>query len=102
MWTGRSCPLLHLLTSESAPCLALPDPQAAAAEAEDQLDLMFNALGRAADEAQRQLAACGHLRAELARRQAGVQAAQARLEATRVRQALEGQQLGSLQQKVGV
>ena len=74
--------------------------QAAAAEAEDALDLVSNAAGRAADEAQAAAASCGHLRAELARRQEGVEAAQARLEAARVRLALEGQQLGSLQQKV--
>lgn len=75
--------------------------QAAAADAEDALDLMANSLGAAEDEAQRGAAACGHLRAELERRRAAVEVAQGKLEAARVRLALEGQQLGSLQQKVG-
>ena len=70
------------------------------AEAEDKADLLSNSLGRAADEAQRQAAASGHLRAELERRAAAVEAAQGRLDAARVRVALEGHQLGSLQQKV--
>ncbi|PRW50762.1 flagella associated isoform B [Chlorella sorokiniana] len=74
--------------------------QASAADAEDALDLMANSLGAAEDEAQRGAAACGHLRAELERRRAAVEAAQGKLEAARVRLALEGRQLGSLQQKV--
>ena len=75
--------------------------QAAVAEAEDHSDLLANSLGRAADEAQRAAAAAGHLRAELTRRGAAVEAAQAKLEAARLRLQLEGQQLGGLQQKVG-
>ena len=75
--------------------------QALATDAEDALDFMANSLGAAEDEAQRGTAACGHLRAELQRRAAAVEAAQGKLEAARVRLALEGQQLGSLQQKVG-
>lgn len=75
--------------------------QAAAAEAEDALDLLSDSLGQASDEAQRQAATCGHLRGELERRAAVVTAAKTKLEAARVRVAMEGQQLGSLQQKVG-
>ncbi|EFN56849.1 hypothetical protein CHLNCDRAFT_144442 [Chlorella variabilis] len=79
---------------------AFASSQAAVAEAEDKADLLSNSLGRAADEAQRQAAASGHLRAELERRAAAVEAAQGRLDAARVRVALEGHQLGSLQQKI--
>ena len=79
---------------------AFHSSQAAAADAEDALDLMANNLGAAEDEAQRAAAACGHLRAELERRREAVAGAQAKLEAARVRLVLEGQQLGSLQQKV--
>lgn len=70
-------------------------------EAQDQLDLMSNSLGRAADDAQAQAAASGHLRAELERRTAALADARAKLDATRLRLQLEGQQLGNLQQKVG-
>lgn len=70
------------------------------AEAEDQVDLMSNSLGRAADDVQRQLAAARHLRAELERRTAATAAAREKMEATRLRLQLEGRQLGSLQQRV--
>ena len=71
--------------------------QAAAAEAEAAADLLANDVGGAADEAARQAAVCGHLRAEVARWGAAVEAAQANLEAARVRAALEARHLGGLQ-----
>ncbi|KAL4443384.1 hypothetical protein ABPG75_011121 [Micractinium tetrahymenae] len=74
--------------------------QTGVAEAQDQLDVMSNTLGRAADDVQRQVAAAGHLRAELEQRTAAAAAAQERMEATRLRLQLEGQQLGSLQHKI--
>lgn len=76
--------------------------RAGLADAEDQLDLMSNTLGSTVDDVQRQLAAAGHLRAEIGRREAAAAAARDRMEATRHRLQLEGQQLGSLQQRVGM
>jgi chromosome segregation ATPase len=75
--------------------------QAAAAEAEDKADLLSNSLGRAADEARCQVAAIARLRAGVEQREAAVEAAQAAVDAARVRVQLEGQHLGSLEQKVG-
>jgi predicted nucleic acid-binding Zn-ribbon protein len=74
--------------------------QAAAAEAEDKADQLANSLGQATDQVQVQAAASRHLRAELERRAAAVESAQARVDSARVRLQLEAQQLGSMQQKV--
>lgn len=51
---------------------------------------------------QRQLAAAGNLRAELERRATAAAAAREKLDATRLRLQLEGDQLGSLKHKVGL
>ncbi len=57
---------------------------------------------QAAEELTQQQAANGHARSELEKRNGGLTAAAQRYEAIRARLAVEGQQLGSLQQNIQV